>query len=109
MVCSWEGMSVWEYNSGESNLEVLGFLKDELRVPWKKEVQLEKAVFSNASFDIGDRALVLSGCIVLSYAFTKHVSVEKLGNNPGWIDDVVLATAGIVVCSWHEKGNIVIL
>lgn len=62
-------------------------------------LQLEKAGFLNASFDVGDIAFILSGCIVLSYAFAKHLSTERLGNNPGWIDDVVLATAGIVVCS----------
>lgn len=62
-------------------------------------MHLEKAVFSNASFDVGDRALVLSGCIVLSYAFTKDLSTERLGSDSDRIDDVVLATAGIVVCS----------
>lgn len=60
-------------------------------------------------FGVGDRALILSGCIVLLYAFTRCLSTERLGNSPGWIDDMVLATAGIVVCSWHEKGNVVIL
>lgn len=45
---------------------------------------------------------------MLSYAFTKHLSTERLRNNPGWID-VVLAAAGTVVCSWHEKDNVVIL
>lgn len=65
--------------------------------------------FSNASFDVGDKVLILFGCIVLSYASTKLLSAERLGNDPGWIGDMILAAAGVVGCSWHEKCNVAIL
>lgn len=58
---------------------------------------------SNVFFDVGDRGLVLAGRTILPYASTKPVPAERLGNNFGWAGDMVLATAGVVACSWHEK------
>lgn len=88
-----------------------GFLKVtyESLASGKRKSSWRQLFFSNSSFDVDDRVFILSGCIVLSYASTKCLPAERLGNNPGWIGDMVFATAGVVVCSWHEKCNVAIL
>lgn len=88
-----------------------GFLKvtRESLASGKRKSSWRQLFFSNASFDVGDKVLILFGCIVLSYASTKLLSAERLGNDPFWIGDMILATAGVVGCSWHEKCNVAIL
>lgn len=75
----------------------------------KRQNSWRQLFFSNASFDTGDRVLILSVCIVLSYTSIKCLPAERPGNNPGWIGDMFLATAGVMIHSWQEKCNIAIL